>query len=194
VRPVLRGHRAQLARQVPQGRRARPARPAGPASGAQGPAGPAGPAGPEGEPWAAGGTLPSGATETGVWGAKGSGGPEILSIGFTLPLTQEPEAIFVNPGEASKPGCPGRGGGTPEDGYVPTTPEAEPGKLCVYAMQLEGAVLATPAEGIKHWQAEEFAGELEYAQVPGAGTAGAILRINCTASCTLGGTWAVTAP
>jgi hypothetical protein len=117
-----------------------PAGPAGPAgaagAGTPGPAGPAGAAGAKGEtgatgkegppgtpgkngkegsPWTAGGTLPEGSTETGVWslgeaaaGAEpGTIGPALLKgpISFTIPLAapiDDPEKC----GESGQPACP----------------------------------------------------------------------------------------
>lgn len=73
-----------------------PAGPAGPA-GQQGVPGPAGPkgdkgdngapgiAGPAGNPWTAGGILPSGSTETGSWFSAGGPG-ELAVISFAIPL------------------------------------------------------------------------------------------------------------
>lgn len=143
-----------------------PAGPAGPAGakgetgpagavGPQGPAGPEGPAGPagkngtngkEGSPWTAGGTLPSGSAETGVWSltqlkAEENFGGVKIPISFTIPLAApldenhvhviEPEAGL--PGKEAVPaGCSlTRSGETVEV-------EAEAGNLCVYTQYSEG--------------------------------------------------------
>src|ERR1700761_3323814 len=131
-----------------------PAGAPGPAGGAGGkgelgPQGPAGPQGPEGEegeegepgeegsPWTAGGTLPSEATETGVWGPRielETGG-HWYPISFAIPLAaplDESHQVIVNEaeGETSATGCPGQEGGTPT---------AEPGYLCVYVAEDFGA-------------------------------------------------------
>ncbi len=124
-------------------------------AGAQGPIGPQGATGPagkngtngkNGEPWTVGGTLPSGAAETGVWGLtqlkaeEGLGGIKI-PISFTIPLAApldehhvhviEPEAGL--PGKEEVPaGCSlTRSGETVEV-------EAEAGNLCVYTQYAEG--------------------------------------------------------
>jgi hypothetical protein len=132
-----------------------PAGPAGAngAAGAQGPAGPAGAAGkegpqgkegkqglegkqgPEGSPWTAGGTLPSGETETGSWAFIS--GPEQPTfhlvfgkspISFPIPIASpgdEVETLTVNlleMGEKETAACPGEF----------KEPKAEPGQLCVY--------------------------------------------------------------
>jgi hypothetical protein len=179
-----------------------PQGPAGP-TGATGPAGETGPAGApgkdgapgkagkEGSPWTAGGTLPSGKTETGVWtlsdvaASKG----ERTQISFPIPIAEpltwseegagepENEVHYINPSGkevttintevASHPDCPG----------TVAKPEATPGNLCIYASiaHTEGEsawneTIASPADG-----------------KPGAATTGALLLAEGS------GTWAVTA-
>jgi Collagen triple helix repeat (20 copies) len=119
--------------------------PAGPA-GPTGPAGPAGakgetgapgtngtngapgnegPEGPEGSPWTAGGTLPSGKTETGRWVASGQSGIQTLaSISFTIPLARElgPNEVHYVSEDGNGTTCPG----------ALEKPEATAGNLCVY--------------------------------------------------------------
>jgi hypothetical protein len=181
--------------------------PQGPAGspGATGPAGETGPAGApgkdgapgkagkEGSPWTAGGTLPSGKTETGVWTeAREVGGepPLPVQISFPIPLAEpltwgegepgepENEVHYINPSGkevttintevASHPDCPG----------TVAKPEAMPGNLCVYARD-------APNEGATVWDESIYDPATDKA---GAATAGALLK-------GLGGsgTWAVTA-
>jgi hypothetical protein len=105
------------------------------ATGARGPAGVKGETGATGSPWTAGGTLPSGETETGVWATSGpeggSGAVTIAIASFGIPLT-EPEAVIPNvigeeegegePHQNLPAGCKGK----------PSKPEANPGNLCVF--------------------------------------------------------------
>ena len=149
--------------------------------------------GPAGSPWTAGGTLPSGATETGTWGMGiqgegGSTGPEFFPISFTLPLEEAPEPVFVPNNKESEPGCPGRGGGSfPSTGeYRPGTPMADPGKLCVYA----GPFSETSFEGFR---VGVYEGGSWYVE-PGVGPSGTVLEISCASKfCSAMGIWAVTA-
>lgn len=133
-----------------------------------------------GSPWAAEGTLPSEATETGSWGGSISvtkeqeKGEEAVSsmfpISFTLPLAEEPEFVYVK-SEETKEGCPGIVGGAPT---------AEPGKLCVYEKFAGGPVFIgisfNPSSG-----------------APGVGKSGVLLPFVDSFSGTIFGAWAVTA-
>jgi hypothetical protein len=182
------------------------------AAGVTGKEGPRGLEGPEGSPWIAGGTLPPGATETGMWGTAGfpgSTGRLSFPISFPIPLSVEPtEVVIVHPDEESAGGCPGRGGGTfPASGpgsptYAPTTPEAEEGFLCIYEDQVvnvsggEISVLNTP-----QYAAGETPVEAEWGVREGASTTGTIIAVTCLIEeagevlpCAINGTWAVTAP
>jgi len=160
--------------------------------------------GPEGKPWTDGGTLPSGATLTGVWGQQSNAtneGRQYFPISFEIPLSAAPEPIFVAANEGSKPGCPGRGGAgggeaetLPATGeYKPTVPRAAPGKLCVYASIFEEAefeffVNTRYEEG---WSVELGNGE----NGRGASPTGTIMQVFCISElCASVGTWAVTAP
>jgi hypothetical protein len=101
-----------------------------------------------GSPWTANGTLPPDATETGVWNFSGAAGSEIeVPISFPIPLakplssegcaeaSKTPCQIhFIKPNEAAPEGC--------KDGSV-TTPTAEPGNLCIYALRM-GAAEVSP--------------------------------------------------
>jgi collagen triple helix repeat protein len=111
--------------------------PAGPVglkgeSGAAGAAGAPGAAGKEGSPWTAGGTLPSGKTETGTWATNGPPETEEARVSlasFTIPLAAVPTVNFVGveEGEGEKKaklpaGCKGN--------YE--KPGANPGNFCVF--------------------------------------------------------------
>ena len=178
------------------------------ANGAQGPAGAAGPQGPAGaaaakgetgalgalgasgkagatgSPWTAGGTLPSKATEKGVWGltelAKATPAFAIfIPISFTIPLAASLGESEVHVIEAEKTGTGGCAGGTS------TEPTAEPGNLCVYL-----------AVGVK-LTAEELIpiNPAVLTGASGAGKTGAGLTTRGTEAGALAlGTWAVTAP
>jgi hypothetical protein len=138
-----------------------PAGPVGPAgaagagtAGAQGPAGPAGVAGPQGEkgptgtagkegsPWTAGGTLPSGKTETGNWTATGFYSPGVELpfgvISYSIPLAVPSEkVVFLTQAQTESSVT------TPVEGchLDPGTPSAKPvaptGTLCVFTRESE---------------------------------------------------------
>jgi hypothetical protein len=102
--------------------------------------------GKEGSPWTAGGTLPSGKTETGVWAfgqlEAGGGGSVIIPVAsFAIPL-KEPlpagHARFINQAgmeineeleEVASTACLG----------TATEPSAQPGNLCVYTEEIMSA-------------------------------------------------------
>ena len=175
-----------------------PAGPAG-ANGAPGPQGPAGPAGAagkegpqgkegkqglEGSPWTAGGTLPSGETETGAWAFIV--GPEQPTfhvpigkspISFPIPVADPGEGgtltlNLLKQGEGETAACPGNF----------REPKAEPGQLCVYArVELDtgpGLELDIPGNGSA---SEIIAGGTVYSS---EGEEGGYAE----------GSWAVTAP
>lgn len=127
------------AKKGPRGPRGKtgPAGPTGPqglpgANGKDGATGPPGPPGPPGATGPTGTTLPSGMTETGIWGARG---PEGLSslitwVSFPLRLPSAPTFHFVECSFTCTP--------TPEcPSTLVSEPEAKPGQLCVY--MTEGA-------------------------------------------------------
>jgi hypothetical protein len=164
--------------------------PAG-SQGTAGSTGATGPEGPEGSPWTAGGTLPAEATETGIWGTgpTSPAGAKSFQISFPIPLAVPPTSVVkVPPTKESEPGCPGRGGGTLSEGYKPTTPEADPGFLCIYVMTEESASVGNP------FVFEYSAGFEEWVSTVGASTTGTLLSASCSAQCQVGGTWAVTGP
>jgi hypothetical protein len=160
---VKRGPRGPKGKRGPRG-------PVG-AQGAQGVVGPQGPKGDAGNPWTAGGFLPSGASLGGTWVA--GVGPELgfgkgaaaASISFGLPLQAPPEIVIVKKGKEGQEHvaeCPGS----------VAVPIAAKGKLCLYTAQESGLELqsAIPAP---------VGAILTYLGTPGTGDAG---------------TWAVTAP
>jgi hypothetical protein len=119
-----------------------PAGPTGP-RGATGPGGPTGPEGKKGDagnPWTAGGTLPPGATETGVWGyTLPAEAEDIVSISFPIPLAAaipiEPTSnihIIETP-EEDLTDCPG----------TADQPAAAPGQLCLFAFFPPAGTLGT---------------------------------------------------
>jgi hypothetical protein len=139
--------------------------------------------GKEGEPWTAGGTLPSKATETGAWafgvepgleGAIPVVQQEAISFNIRLasPLDKS-HTVFVPIGEVGTGGCEG---GTAE------IPSAEPGYLCAYvdeALHVNPFSIRNPGK----------------VEVEGAGTTGAVLWFGELEGFShAAGTWAVTAP
>jgi Collagen triple helix repeat (20 copies) len=89
-------------------------------TGEEGPEGPEGPEGEKGEPWTVGGTLPSKATETGVWSMGGytvealssnPGTPFNVPIPFSIPLADDLEGEgvvhYLKAGESGGENCPG---------------------------------------------------------------------------------------
>lgn len=189
--------------------------PAG-AGGAQGPAGPGGGPGPKGEngtpgapgekgpegsPWTAGGTLPSGKTETGAWSLTANEQDEETSVyvplSFSIPLKSEESKTktpviasshvhFFAQGEVAMAGngC-GTGSGA--------KPEAEPGNVCVYTTD-GGENAATITSSLIAFRDPSFPRSI------GAGATGALLLIAVPKGFVSGGkefatgTWAVTAP
>jgi Collagen triple helix repeat (20 copies) len=102
--------------------------------------------GEKGEPWTDGGTLPSGATETGTWAFNGTEENKSpfrtrVPISFPIPLP------FELPNERAHIGEAGEGGAFEEGSACPGSsfrePKAAPGQLCVYVAQLFGAEFKT---------------------------------------------------
>jgi hypothetical protein len=133
-------------------------------AGKQGPPGSAGPQGPAGKEGAAGANglsggpgepgspgapgargpagptetvLPSGKTEVGLWSFANSGPTALVTISFPLQATAVPTEVWIGPGEASTPECPG----------TVEKPEAAAGTLCVYAATLIGTTKPFPEFG-----------------------------------------------
>ena len=155
-------------------------------NGKEGVAGADGPAGPEGSPWTAGGTLPAGSTETGVFtaGPVAVGAAARAPISFSIPLASDvtayvlplPESAPEAEEEAAEDACPGS---TEE-------PIASPGFLCVYERNTFGVELASlqnPETGIAKEEPREV------------GKVGGVLTYVGTApNGSTRGVWAVTAP
>jgi hypothetical protein len=154
----------------------------------------AGATGPEGSPWTAGGTLPSGKTETGTWGANQISTEEFFElhvpISFPIPLKKAGDGtavFFFTEGKVENQEF-GTSGCKWELGEPEAKPEATtPGTLCVFTQGGElfnttGPFIRPPGVG-----------------TPGYGPAGAVIVIPKDGSATLAevsayGTWAVTAP
>lgn len=106
-------------------------------TGAPGENGGPGPEGKEGSPWTAGGTLPSGKTETGTWGVAAPPGSfagglvevAFASISFTIPLKGTLPETRVH---VIAPGAKGAGEKTCPTTSTASKPEAELGNLCIF--------------------------------------------------------------
>jgi len=201
-----------------------PAGPAGPAGapgvGKEGPAGQGvegkeGKEGKEGSPWTAGGTLPSGKSETGTWGYTGAANEnekKYVSISFPIPLKTAP-AVGSEPvsllskatwhqnyigleggeGEAKEAnpfpsGCKG----TAAKPATARNPVAQPGNLCVYA---SGESSMAP-ESFFNAPEGPPKGLTEPEGLGKAGVAGTLLQLNATETVSGAqayGVWVVTA-
>jgi hypothetical protein len=164
-------------------------------NGTNGSAGSPGTPGKEGSPWPAGGTLPSGKTETGTWAisatdpAQASTVSPYASISFPIPLPQagEPESAFAFNQEKTEAEDFGTSGcsGTVEE------PTAPPGKLCVYTQfELGENVGALIYEVISPFKAYGVSGAI----MKGPGLHPTEIEPFQSASLEAFGTWAVTAP
>lgn len=165
----------QQAKRGPRGPRGAvgPRGPEGPAGqGRQGEPGPAGPRGPEGSPWTAGGTLPSGRSESGTWIAAAVGA-EVepgqseggSSVSFVIRTAVPPAVHLIAKGAEGKEHaaeCPGSS----------NLPLAAKGNLCLYTGEDQGLKLV-----------EAF-----------SSPSGALLTFKGPAKAAAAGTWAVTAP
>jgi hypothetical protein len=173
-------------------------------NGSNGANGAAGGQGIQGPPGETGFTefLPSGKTETGVWGIfpntpieDGFAAPIrfnlpiedgfAVPISFNIPLEEAPQAVLVKEGEIEVPGkCPG---------VVAGLPTAKPGFLCVYGDRFEGTP-QTSVPGTEFFYHAESQGLGESGvTAPGATQAGVVFAFKCEAHCISAGSWAVTA-
>jgi hypothetical protein len=131
-----------------------------------------------GEPWAAGGTLPPGAKETGTWfftGTNADTGGIRIALSFPIPLASPLDEEHVHYFSDVDFGtfCEQQGG----------DPKPKPGNLCVY---LTESVSGTVFTGIFKNIEEEEKGSLR---------TGAVLRFAApTGAAVGGGSFAVTAP
>ena len=160
--------------------------------GAKGATGETGATGDTGSPWTAGGTLPSGETETGSWGLVFSGAADMVDVSFPIPLAAALDAAHVvripaagtPPAVCEEPGHPGAAS--------PANPEADPGYLCVYhkkSLNGNGTLDAI-------WDSGAEPGVNEFFELvdSGAATTGAVLILSSFAGEITYGTFAVTAP
>jgi hypothetical protein len=110
--------------------------------------------GKEGSPWTAGGTLPRGKAEKGVWsatiGKNFEGGLSgYAPISFEIPLATVPTLVYVTEEEGSHaPECPG----------TAAEPQAAEGSLCVYTTSQNLATLEAEKEITKAGAFLSFAG------------------------------------
>lgn len=147
--------------------------------GPQGVPGPPGADGADGSPWSVGGTLPSLATEKGVWTLP-PGEATLGSISFTVPLETALSAAHTHvvPAAGPVPSVCDDGEGAAAS---TESPEADPGELCVFIAFVDGESLLIVKGG-----SPSFEG--------GAGKAGAVVSVGFSATTGGTGTWAVTAP
>lgn len=176
--------------------------------GKEGPTGPTGPKGAAGQPWTAGGTLPSKATETGVWsfGYVPSGSKTTffrIPISFPIPLSgglsgAGCETIEPSPQPHVAETChvhfiDAAGKEVIKAGEEVTStactgsaaaPTATSGDLCVYTAKLEEAQSSSSSINSVG----------DGTETPGTATAGAYIKLEKAAEESQGwGTWAVTA-
>ncbi|HEX5610067.1 MAG TPA: hypothetical protein VFX45_08250 [Solirubrobacterales bacterium] len=149
--------------------------------GSEGPEGPKGDKGAEGNPWTAGGTLPSNATETGTWGSFFNA-EDLVPLSFSVPLAAPLDAAHVKvvgEGETAPADCDNGTG----DAASPANPEADAGFLCVFVTAFENGG-SIPTGGVVD------PSDLE----SGAGKAGAGILVSAGGPALGVGTFAVTAP
>jgi hypothetical protein len=164
--------------------------------GKEGKAGKNGTNGKEGSPWTAGGTLPAGATETGVWSmaeipsgtTTGTLKPMILRtvISFPIPLAKPIEegssAIHVFEGTTIPSGCSGK-----VEGTQVTDLKADTGHLCIGLNTAFGA-LTTDVDA-----SQTTGGKPVILGAGGVGTHGLVLSVgSAKEGARAVGVWAVT--
>lgn len=163
---------------------------AGPA-GPTGPVGPVGPQGPPGEDGSGGGgTLPSGASLTGVWAYSEDSTASSPILGFS-PISFAVPLASAIPGSSTHVNLVDfDGAGTGDCPGTAANPQAAAGHLCVYSTALSGVTF--PAGGAFDTSPIVAPGSPFAA---GAGTMGAVIQLRQSAGVATGrGTWAVTAP
>jgi len=144
-----------------------------------------GAAGKEGSPWTHEGTLPAGATETGVWSggavAKGAVGatPLKAAISFEIPLAKrlDPTHIHIFEGTTN---IPAACSGTVVEERLVAELKAAPGELCIW-VNVNGGIKAS----------QIFAEDMESFN-GGSGTHGLVLDAEGEQEEYFQGTWAVT--
>jgi hypothetical protein len=132
-----------------------------------------------GSPWTAGGTLPSGSTETGAWSSYFTV-LDAITASFPIPLAEEINSAHVKVvAAAATPPAECDNGELPAPSVA--NPEADPGYICVFTGSFESggkvAQIVNPSTG-----------------AAGAGKSGAALFLQSSGEDTGLGTWAVTAP
>jgi hypothetical protein len=132
-------------------------------------------------------TLPSGKTETGMWGGRTAGAQFMrIPISFALPVASATTLVYVANEETKvAEGCPG---------IVEGLPQADPGTLCVY--QGDNVEAGVPTANKAEEEEEGGAGNGIKFAPPGVGPAGTVLSFNCAGAiggCFASGAWAVTA-
>lgn len=169
-------------------------------TGPQGPQGPKGTngtngapgaTGPKGDPWTAGGTLPSGATETGSW-AMFATFPKAtfpfvpIAISYPIPLAEPSESVEILD-MAETEASAGSGKCELELANLDATPVAPPGTLCIFTRSEHGL----GGEGELKFVGEGFE-ENEQGDTP----TGGFLWVNGAENGIIDfrGSWAVTAP
>ncbi len=150
--------------------------------------------GEEGSPWTAGGVLPSGKTERGVWTFHGRADTgalfetsDYIPISFLIPLGAAINEAHI---EIIPEGGEGKAGGGCEKGKI-DNPIAKPGYFCLYTQILVEAKLGVPGESIPALRNPETNKPEEI------GKSGAQLQVYFNSEGEYGtgyGVWAVTAP
>ncbi|TMK58184.1 MAG: hypothetical protein E6G51_03525 [Actinobacteria bacterium] len=160
-----------------------------------------GPKGDEGDPWTAGGTLPSGETETGAWAfgpASESTFEATVPISFSIPLPSalgstgtcnvdapnQPSTCqvhYINPAGDEVTGEEEVKTSTYCDGSA-AAPTADPGHLCIYAGKEQEVLTA------------DFFIIRADSELTGASTSGAVVTFFNLGAGRAKGTYAVTAP
>jgi hypothetical protein len=162
-------------------------------------------------------TLPSGKTETGLWGVGEASGPgnQTVPISFPIPLENVPDVttVWLSFGTSNEPfepfeleeileegaehGCPG---------FDEGVPLADPGHLCVYIdsmlqMKPTGTGLTNTIRSTSE-PPQIYTGGTTIPKPPfggrlddGVGRVGAFMLLSCgvSANCVANGAWAVTA-
>jgi hypothetical protein len=155
-------------------------------AGAPGSPGAPGAPGEEGSPWTAGGVLPSGETETGVWVAGTREKTPLIPLSFNIPLEDAPaflyfvneagEEVFTNQTTFGRETRPAENClGSVEE------PTAPAGAVCVYAAK---EIISEPFEGFN---------EGPNAELVTLFATGAVFRYTLVENNEALGTWAVTA-
>jgi hypothetical protein len=170
-----------------------------------------------GSPWTAGGTLPSGQTETGAWHFFQPAAlvVPVAPISFSIPLAAPLGAsevhliavngkeLILNSGLELEEVVPTKCGSGIEKAGGPAVdtanPKAAPGNLCIYVSYLKPEEFAESKGAASSGYIAPAASECEglgcvFAEETGASTAGARLTFSYGQESTGAGTWAVTAP